>query len=246
VSTRWDSTAFMLIRAVRLQDTITKFCSEYFPAQPFSLIDQEWKQIKYLIDILRPFNFFTQTVSKTKGITLPYVLSIYDELFERLSESRRRLLVKVSSCTWVKPLIQGISAAENKLDDYYHKTYSNLGSIYGIGAILNPKLKLEAFDPNFCWLDPTSRDWAREFEDQFRELFRQGYKDRSSNSEHLRTVREANMDPLALVLDRNRTTRDISEHVQPGEEVLYEVDEWLAMSKYYTNLSTNLVLLYLY
>jgi hypothetical protein len=111
-----------------------------------------------LIDILWPFNFFTQIVGRTKGITLPYILSIYNKLFECLSESCYRLLVKALSYTWVKLLIQGISAAEDKLDNYYHKTYSNLRSIYSIGAILNLKLKLEAFDPNFCWLDLTSRD----------------------------------------------------------------------------------------
>jgi hypothetical protein len=58
----------------------------------------------------------------------------------------------------VKLLIQGISTAEDKLDNYYYKIYLNLRSIYNISIILNPKLKLEAFDPNFCWLDPTSRD----------------------------------------------------------------------------------------
>jgi hypothetical protein len=89
---------------------------------------------------------------------LPYILSIYNKLFEYLSESYYRLLVKVLSCTWIKLLIPGISTAENKLNNYYYKIYSNLKSIYSISAILNPKLKLEAFDPNFCWLDLTSRD----------------------------------------------------------------------------------------
>ena len=223
----------MLVRAVRLQDAISKFCNEYRPAQCFTLSSEEWKQVKYLIDILRPFNFFTQTVGKTKGITLPYVLSIYDELFERLTESRRRLTIKALSCSWVKALINGINAAEAKLDVYYNKTYSNLGSIYGIGAILNPKLKLEAFNQKFCWLDFSARNWTFEFEDQLRALFRQGYIDKSNNSEHLRIVREANMDPLALMLDRGRTTRDIRPNItDSSEEILYEVDEWLAMSKF--------------
>jgi hypothetical protein len=232
----------MLTRAIKLRKAITRFCSEFYSARHFILKDKEWKQVEYLIDILRPFNFFTQTIGRTKSVTLPYVLSIYDELFERLFESRRRLQAKVESCPWVKSLIKGIDAAETKLDVYYNKVYSNLGSIYGIGAILNPKMKLKSFDPEFCWLDTTARDWKFEFEEQFRQLFRQQYKDRSNSSEHLQMVREANMDPLALVLDRNRTLRDISQNSQSSNDVLYEVDEWLSSSMFYTNLSTNLLL----
>lgn len=94
VSTRWDSTCMMLIRAVRLRKAISQYCIENSSAKPFTLRPSEWKQIEYLIDLVRSFNFFTQTVGKTRAATLPYALSIYDELYERLAESRRRILAK--------------------------------------------------------------------------------------------------------------------------------------------------------
>lgn len=237
VSTRWDSTGFMMTRSIRLRKPIDKFCQEYRPARFFALSEIEWKQIGYLIDLVRPFNFFTTTIGKTKGITLPYVLRIYDELFERLDESRRRLKAKIRQYSWVKPLIDGIDAAEAKLDVYYNKTYTNLGSLYAIGAILDPKLKLHNFDEEYCWLDYTVQDWRMEFEEQFRNLYNRDYARKANNTEYLRAVREANMDPLALMLDRSRERGFRGDSQSSGtvhsDDTFSEVDYWLAMSKLY-------------
>lgn len=238
VTTRWDSTGHMMIRALRLRQAIDIFCSDYTDAKIFALSDLEWKQIGYLVDIVRPFNFFTTTVGKTKSVTLPYGLAIYDELFERLMESRRRLKAKEHKYLWVTVLIEGIDAAQAKLDHYYNKTYTDLGSFYGIGAILNPNSKLTAFDPDYCWLNPNIKNWQDEFEDQFRELYRRDYSHYSSDSTHLKHLREVNMDPLALMLDRSRYKR--SAVLQPvaasegGDEqgTWNEIDQWLATSKF--------------
>ena len=135
---------------MRLREAIDKFCIEYALAKVLALRNSEWRQVGYLIDLVCPFNFFTTTVGKTKGVTLLYVLRIYDELFERLTESRRRLEAKVAFRPWIRPLLRGINAAEGKLDKYYNKSYSNLGSLYGIGAILNPASKLTAFNREYC------------------------------------------------------------------------------------------------
>lgn len=245
VSTRWDSTCIMMVRAIRLRDAIDRFCQDYTPAKPFALNSLEWKKIGYLIDIVRPFNFFTTTIGKSTNITLPYVLRIYDELFERLNESRRRLKAKVSKYSWVNSLIQGIDAAEAKLDVYYNKTYSNLGSIYGIGALLDPRCKLESFDQDFCWLNFNVKDWKQEFEEQFRELYRKNYSQNTTSSTNLQMLREANMDPLARMLSQTRTNREFErESSQATEEEgsLHEIDQWFAMSKlfnFYTNIYTN-------
>ena len=167
--------------------------------------------------IVRPFNYYTTNVGKTKGVTLPYGLSVFDELYECLVESRRRLKAKVRQSPWIQTLIDGIDAAEAKLDIYYNKMYSDIGSFYALGAILNPMKKLNAFNPGFCWLDTTVKDWGLEFEDQFRELYRQSYIRNGSSSERLRAIREVNMDPLALMLDRSRYTQDIIPSVESEE-----------------------------
>jgi hypothetical protein len=246
VITRWDSTCHMIVRALHLRPVINRYCQEKEYATPFSLQETEWKQIEYLVDLVRPFNFLTSTVGKTKGITLPYALGIYDQLYESLFESRRRLVAKRRKYPWVEQLIKGIEAAEAKIDKYYQKSYGDLGSVYAIGAILNPKTKLDSFDPEYCWLNPAGVEWREEFEGQFREMYCRNYKDKARSVEHLQHIRDANIDPLALMLDRTRVMRDLrrqssSQLLEDAEESCLEVDEWLGMSKLYRNFILNFI-----
>ena len=223
----------MIIRAIRLREAIDLFCAEYAPAASLELSPIEWKQLGYLIDIIRPFNFFTTTVGKTKSVTLPYTLQIYDELFERLTESRRRLTAKQSGQPWVKILIHGINTAEQKLDQYYNLTYTNLGSIYGIGALLNPLSKSSSFNPDYCWLDHSVKDWEEEFVDHFRNLYSEQYAKETGRSGRLQALRDSNRDPLALMLDRSRITREsIPVDLAEDRDNFHEVDQWLSMRKF--------------
>lgn len=236
VSTRWDSTGIMLVRAMHLRQAIDIYCTETANARHFALSSIEWQQIGYLIDIVRPFNFLTTTVGKTKGVTLPYGLNVFDELYERLNESHRRLKAKRQEKPWVKVLLKGIEEAIIKLDVYYKKMYGNLGSFYALGAILHPGLKLQAFNPVYSWLGE-SKDWKVEFEEQFRELYRQSYFKDSNNVEHLQLLRHTNKDPLALMLSRSRYSRDskiLSDRLSSdtgGEVNEDEIDRWLRTCK---------------
>jgi hypothetical protein len=60
--------------------------------------------------------------------------------------------------------------------------------------------------------------------------------------DYLRGLREENMDPLALMLDRSRVSRDMAGQSSSQRAFNDEVDEWFAMSKLsiYTNYYTNL------
>jgi len=250
VSTRWDSTGTMMIRAQRLRPAIDRFCIKYPAARPYMLSELDWKQIGYLIDLVRPFAFFTATMGRTKSITLPYALQVYDEMFERLVECRRRLIPKVARKPWVQKLIDGIDSAEDKLMKYYNKTYTNLGSVYAIGAILNPGQKLDAFDEKYCWLDFKKKNWKFEFEDHLHTLYRQNYSTTNcSNAAQLEALRQVNADPLAIMLDRSRQLR----YQEDNSATLFarissgsEVDKYLAMRKPFrlfslsSNLYTNL------
>ena len=49
----------------------------------------------------------------------------------------------------------------------------------------------------------------KEFKGQLRLLYNSEYKGRSISGERLSQIREANIDPLVLALDRKRITRDL-------------------------------------
>jgi hypothetical protein len=64
----------IIIRVIRLREAINLFYAEYTSIALLTLLRTKWKQIKYLINIIRLFNFFTIIVEKTKSVTLPYTL----------------------------------------------------------------------------------------------------------------------------------------------------------------------------
>jgi hypothetical protein len=64
----------MIIYIVRLREAINLFCAKYTPVVLLTLLRTKWKQIGYLINIIRLFNFFTIIIRKTKSVTLPYTL----------------------------------------------------------------------------------------------------------------------------------------------------------------------------
>ena len=77
----------MIIRTLQLKGIINQFCKGYRPIKPLSLSTIEWKKLSYLINLLRPFNFFIIIISKIISIILPYTLSIYNKLYEHLIKS---------------------------------------------------------------------------------------------------------------------------------------------------------------
>ena len=154
----------MIIRTLRLQYIIDLYTMKYLYTRLFALSSLKQKKIEYLIDIIQLFNFFIINVGRTKSITLLYTLSIYNLLFEYLTESYHRLQSKLSSNPQVKELIDSIDCTEVKLDKYYNKVYTNIGSLYRIESILNLNLKLSSFNKDFCQLNFVEKDWATEFE----------------------------------------------------------------------------------
>ena len=177
VSTRWDSTCYMLVRARALQLPINNYTTQYTSAKHFRLSKIEWKQVEYLIDITKPFNFFTQTIGKAKEPTIGFAFDVYTALFEHLHTMIFVLKKKKAafpSRAWVVLLIDAINTALNKLDKYFQQTYNNLGSIYALGTILTPSHRLSTFDKNGSWLND-SEYWSTEYEDQFRRLYLQEY-----------------------------------------------------------------------
>lgn len=137
----------MLIRARELKDTITDFLETQFPAaQALKLSLKEWKQIEYLIDLVKPFAFFTHKIGTSSGPTVHHVYNIYEALFSHLEQSKNRLEKKVDSQPWIKILIKALNRSHMTLRHWFTATYTNLGTFYAIGTILSPSYKTDPFE----------------------------------------------------------------------------------------------------
>jgi hypothetical protein len=124
VSTRWNSTYDMLVRACQYRDAFRLHAlNEGWNS--LMLSDQEWQTIKFLIDILGPFKDATMLASKSVGITLNNYVSIYAFLLKKLKASS-------DMCRDSSPdLVQAIEDAIIKLKSYYDKScvVDNLSSV---------------------------------------------------------------------------------------------------------------------
>jgi hypothetical protein len=102
----------------------------------------EWQQIEYLICITQPFYQYTTALSKTKGVTIHMVFSIYNRLFEHLESRQRQLRCK--KILRKRQMLYALNMSRDKLKDYYSATdTAGLINIYTNGTILAPQYKLE-------------------------------------------------------------------------------------------------------
>ena len=138
VNTRWDSTCHMLIRALKLRQALNRYHDKH-EAEYLRLLDVEWSQIEYLIDLTKLFCVFTKIIGQSKQLTIHQVFEIYNKLFDHLDQARARLSRKRVS--WKRALLNGIEAAATKLRQYYSKTQGSLGYLYGKAALLSPNKK---------------------------------------------------------------------------------------------------------
>ena len=83
----------------------------------FTLHLNEWKQIKYIIDLTRLFNFFITNISTSLGLTVYYTLRVYHTLLLKLYKTRTKLRYK--SYPWASKMIRVTKAIEKKINKYY-------------------------------------------------------------------------------------------------------------------------------
>jgi len=133
----------MMRQARRLRNCINKYCNDHDYSQ-FRISSMEWRQIDYLLQLIKPFFQFTMALMKTKDVTIHSVFLVYRKLLEHIEESNQRL--KKKTTPWKRNMYEALIAARQKLRDYYEKTYRDHGFLYGTGTLLAPQYKLCAFD----------------------------------------------------------------------------------------------------
>lgn len=144
----------MLERALFLKSTIEEWCAleEYKEFRWALPSTDEWDQIRYVIKILHPFLNYTLLLSITSAPTIQTAWGIYNDLFHHIESTQIQLQNK--RLPWKVNIRRALPAARNKLDKYYSKTSGPRGLLYNLGCILNPSVKLSAY--NFT---DASDDW---------------------------------------------------------------------------------------
>ena len=121
-------------RILRIQKFINPFLNNY-NLNYLKLLKREQAQIKYLINLIKPFCYTIKVVSSTKRTTINYVFLIYNKLLEYLKRVRRKLTYK--NANQKIKLINGINKSQQKLLKYYSTIDSIKGYIYRYTILLN-------------------------------------------------------------------------------------------------------------
>ena len=167
VKTRWNSTCLMLMRALRLQKAIQQWFDqekETVAVQKLILEEHEWGQIRYIIQLTKPFALLGYLVGATSGPTIHMVFTVYNKLFSHLDEEKTRLNRKKKA--WKRNLLPAVEAARVKLSTYYSRTDGDNGLLYNLGTVLNPAKKLQSYE---------GKEWEPEWQANYRQQFEDCY-----------------------------------------------------------------------
>ena len=92
ISIRWNSTYDMILRAMRLRIPLRNWLDEQVLQEPdlerLALSNMDWKKLKYLIILLRPFAEYTSLIGNTRDATINHTWNIYNALFDHLDMIR--------------------------------------------------------------------------------------------------------------------------------------------------------------
>lgn len=207
----------MLQRARRLSSIFDQYC-ELNTHSEFKLNAEEWRQVDYLLYITQPFYKFTTRLSQTKDATVHNTFRVYNQLFDHLDASIRRLGKK--KVPWKQAMLHSLEAGRDKLKFYYAKTEEIHGNLYAIGTILAPQHKLQFFSSGEYGDDIESRATYKAYLEKFMEPYQ-------------RPIPEAQR-PQRLVQQKSDDMEDLFDEVTPVPHQMNtndELTEYLGTSK---------------
>ena len=175
VRTRWNSTLFMLIRAIRTRPFLEQWCrlDKYSKFAALLPARTEWAQMEHTVFVLKPFRIHTESVSKANAPAIQSAFVIYDDLFGHVEESIA--LLTPSRARWKTEMVRGLNALKDVLQKYYRNT-SEKGLIYNIATILDPAVKLTLYE---MWpqddIDGQLIIWRQYYQQEFEEFYARNY-----------------------------------------------------------------------
>jgi len=103
----------------------------------------KWTIIKNVMEVLRPFQYWTLRMSKRHTVTLHQVLVVYNDMFDHMDGVLWALATKRTK--WKENLFFTVKLARQKLSKYYAEVTSTMGMELISSHILDPVRKLWLF-----------------------------------------------------------------------------------------------------
>jgi len=145
VKTGWNFTLEWLERAYCLREFTREWlqnpkCSEY---RPLFTTKDEWMIVKYVIEVVRPFRYWTLWMSKRHTVTLHHIITVYNDMFHHMDGVMQALAKKKTE--WKEDLFFAVNLAGQKLSNYNAEVTPTTGILLISAHILNCFRKLRSF-----------------------------------------------------------------------------------------------------
>ena len=145
VKTRWNSTLDWLERPYQLREFSLEWlknpqCSDH---RPLFTTQDEWTIAKYVMELLRPFHYWTTWMSKRHTVTWHHVITVYNDMFNHMNGVIRALAQ--TKTPWKEDLFFAAKLAWQKLSNYYAEVTPSTGMLLNSEHILYSFRKLQSF-----------------------------------------------------------------------------------------------------
>jgi len=119
VKTRWNSTQELLEHSYRLREFTWEWLKnpKYSDYRPLFTSQDQWTIVEYVMEVLRPFRYWTLWMSKRHTITLHHDITVYNDMFGHMDGVMRALAKKKTQ--WKEDLFFAVKCAWQKLSKYY-------------------------------------------------------------------------------------------------------------------------------
>lgn len=142
VSTRWNSTYDMLVRALKFKEAFASMES-YDPNYKTNPSVAEWNRGEKICELLKPFSVITTDFSGSKYPT--------SNIYFTQVWNIQLLLEKYSTCDDL-----GVREMARDMQVKFDKYWKEYSLILAMGAVLDPRIKIEMLEASYKELDPST------------------------------------------------------------------------------------------
>jgi hypothetical protein len=158
VKTRWNSTLELLERACRLREFTCEWLqnTKYSEYRPLFTTQDEWTIVKYIMEVLKPFRYWTLWMTKMHKVALYHVITLYNDMFDHMDGVIRALANKKTQCK--EDLFFTEKFARQKLSKCYAEITPTTGMLLISIHILDPSRTLRSFTKRDKGMDINPED----------------------------------------------------------------------------------------